>query len=45
MKCTERSGRSRDRLGAGDFGKAGTVSAANTGRPDFDSYFLSNFPE
>jgi hypothetical protein len=45
MMCTERSGRSRDHLGAGDFGEADTVSSANTGRPDFDCCFLANFPE
>jgi hypothetical protein len=36
-KCSERSGRNRDRLGAGDFDGAEAVFAPNTGRPDFDT--------
>lgn len=42
MTCTERSGRSQDRLGAGDFDEAGPVSGPNTGRPDFDTRALSD---
>jgi hypothetical protein len=37
MKCTERSGRSRNRLEAGDFDEAESVFGSNTGRPDSDT--------
>lgn len=42
MNCTERSDRSRDRLGAGDFEEAEPVFEPNTDRPDFDTLLLSD---